>query len=67
MIESGGMLLGNALKNDLVDEVVFYYAPIVGGGHTHAVQLDGLSRRLIDVETKKLGADLRVRGLIKHT
>jgi len=67
MIESGGKLLGNALKNDLIDEVVFYYAPIVGGGRTHAIQIDDLSMSLSEVETKKLGPDLRIRGMIKHS
>lgn len=66
MIESGGKLLGNALKNDLIDEVVFYYAPIIGGGSTHAIQVDNLSQRLHTIESKKFGSDLRIRGLIKH-
>lgn len=67
MIESGGKLLGNALKNDLVDELVFYYAPIVGGGPTHAIQMDNLSQALINVETKRIGPDIRIRGLINHS
>lgn len=67
MIESGGKLLGNAIKNNLVDEVVFYYAPIIGGGSTQAVQLDNLAHKLHSIESKKFGSDLRVRGLIKHT
>ena len=66
MIESGGKLLGNALKNDLIDEVVFYYAPIIGGGSIHSIQLDNLSQKLHSMEIKKLGADLRIRGLLKH-
>jgi len=66
MLESGGKLLGSALEANLIDEVVFYYAPIIGGGSTHAVQAQNLARRLSDMETKKFGSDLRIRGLIKH-
>ncbi len=66
LLESGGKLLANALKNDLVDELVFYYAPLVGGGDKHAVQLNNLSKALYDIKGKKFGADLRIRGLIKR-
>lgn len=65
MMESGGKLLGNALKNGLLDEVVFYYAPILGGGSTRAVPMDGLTRELDSLEIKKFGRDFRVRGLVK--
>jgi len=67
LIESGGKLLGNAIKNKLVDEIVFYYAPIIGGGDTRAIQLDNLSHTLYSIESKKFGADLRIRGLVKYS
>lgn len=66
LMESGGKLLANAFKNDLIDEVVFYYAPILGGGGTHAIQMDNLSRSLCDIQTKKFGNDFRVRAMIKR-
>lgn len=65
MMESGGKLLANALKNTLLDEVVFYYAPIIGGGSTRAIQIDGLTRELDSMEVKKFGRDFRVRGLVE--
>lgn len=66
MLESGGKLLGNALKNNLLDEIVFYYAPIIGGGKTHAIQLDNFCQKLHSIETRKFGSDLRIRGLVNH-
>ncbi len=67
MMESGGKLFANALKNGLLDEVVFYYAPIIGGGSTRAIQADNLTQELQPLEIKKFGHDLRVRALLKQT
>jgi len=66
LMESGGKLLANAFKNDLIDEIVFYYAPVLGGGNTHALQMDNLCRSLSKIQTKKFGCDLRLRALIKR-
>ncbi len=66
MIESGGKLLANALKNDLIDEIVFYYAPIIGGGSTQAVQINDISKKLRSIQMKKLGPDIRISGLIQQ-
>ncbi|MFK5920591.1 MAG: bifunctional diaminohydroxyphosphoribosylaminopyrimidine deaminase/5-amino-6-(5-phosphoribosylamino)uracil reductase RibD [Verrucomicrobiota bacterium] len=67
MIESGGKLLANALKNDLIDEVVFYYAPIIGGGCTQAIQSNDISKKLSSIQMKKLGPDIRISGLIQRS
>ncbi|MCF6312355.1 MAG: bifunctional diaminohydroxyphosphoribosylaminopyrimidine deaminase/5-amino-6-(5-phosphoribosylamino)uracil reductase RibD [Verrucomicrobiales bacterium] len=64
LMESGGKLLANALKNDLVDELILYYAPIIGGGPTQAVQSHSLSRRLKHIQSKRFGDDIRLSGLI---
>lgn len=66
MVESGGKLLTNALSNNLLDEVILYYAPIIGGGGTRAVQADGLTRALESLEIRRFGRDFRVRGLFDH-
>lgn len=67
MIESGGKLLANALKNDLIDEVIFYYAPIIGGGSTQAIQINNISKKLSSIEMKKIGPDIRINGLIQRS
>ncbi len=62
MIESGGRLLGHALAEGLVDEVILYLAPILGGGDTRLIPVDGLVARLERVEYLPIGDNLRVRG-----
>ena len=69
LVEGGGELVGSLVDEKLVDEVMFFIAPkIIGGGYssvkgsgaadiTKAVELD-------DIEIKKYGKDIFVRGTI---
>jgi diaminohydroxyphosphoribosylaminopyrimidine deaminase/5-amino-6-(5-phosphoribosylamino)uracil reductase len=67
LIEGGGGLLGDAFRSKLVDEVCLYMAPILCG--EGCVPLAGArlpaSAELADVTIKKIGDDLRVRGLVR--
>ena len=66
MIEGGGKLLGDAFAKKLVDEVCLYIAPILCG--VKGVPLVGAalpaSRELLQPSVKRIGKDLRLRGLV---
>ncbi len=62
MIESGGRLFAHGLANDLIDEVVIYLAPIIGGGDTRIMALNQLVADLEEVDYTPVGRDLRVTG-----
>lgn len=68
LIEGGGNLLGQAFDLKLVDEVVFYIAPIIAGGPTVIGGLGaGASAESIRLENatyKKIGSDIRVSGRV---
>ncbi len=64
MLESGGRLLAHALEEGLVDEVLLYLAPLLGGGANRLVPIDGLVSRLEKVEFMSIGDNLRVRGRV---
>lgn len=67
LLESGGKLLGQVLGQGLVDELWIYRAPLVAGGDRLAFQgLGGQQMALRQVETKRLGSDLRTRGLLSN-
>lgn len=62
MLESGGRLLAHALEEGLVDELILYLAPILGGGHSQLFPADHFLSRLDQVEFQAFGDNLRVRG-----
>jgi diaminohydroxyphosphoribosylaminopyrimidine deaminase/5-amino-6-(5-phosphoribosylamino)uracil reductase len=64
LLESGGRLLAEALKDGLVDELILYLAPILGGGSTRLLPVDGLVARLARPEFLPVGDNLRVRGRV---
>ncbi len=66
MLESGGRLLGEALAAGAVDEVILYYAPLLGGGGARLLPAEGLLARLEAIETERFGDDLRIRGKVRH-
>lgn len=66
MVESGGRLLSHGLANDLVDEVVIYIAPILGGGDTRLFPVDRIVADLADVTYEQIGRDMRVTGFPKR-
>ncbi|MED5470349.1 MAG: RibD family protein, partial [Verrucomicrobiota bacterium] len=67
MIEGGGKLLGEAFRKQLVDEVCFYIAPILCGNKCTPVADIAFpsSAQLCDITVKRIGEDLRVRGLVR--
>lgn len=64
MLESGGRLLAHALEEGLVDEMLLYLAPLLGGGANRLIPIDGLVSRLEKVEFMSIGDNLRVRGRV---
>jgi diaminohydroxyphosphoribosylaminopyrimidine deaminase/5-amino-6-(5-phosphoribosylamino)uracil reductase len=64
LLECGGRLLAEAFAGGWVDEVVFYVAPIIGGGERRAVEGGGFLRRLRDPEAVWFGPDLRYRARV---
>lgn len=62
MLESGGRLLAHAMSLGLVDELILYLAPRLGGGHTRLLPVDGITAELSDLEVTKIGPDIRLRG-----
>ncbi len=64
MLESGGRLLAHAIEEGLVDELILYLAPMLGGGSTRLVPVEGLLARLDHPEFVTVGDNLRVRGRV---
>ncbi len=63
MLESGGRLLSSALREGLIDEVILYFAPVLGGGKRF-LALDDDVVRLQQVEFTPFGDNMRVRGFL---
>lgn len=66
LIESGGRLFAHALANDLLDEVVLYLAPLIGGGESRLMPLDHVVADLGEVTYEPMGRDLKVTGFPKR-
>lgn len=62
LLESGGRLLAHALEEGLVDELVLYQAPMIGGGGKAVIPIGNYVTRLEAVEYKQIGPDLRIVG-----
>ena len=62
LIEGGGEVLTEALRQNLVNEVAFFIAPAAMGTKPRAVKKLGASLRLRDVRYEKVGPDLLLRG-----
>lgn len=67
MLESGGRLLSEGLAAGLVDEVILYYAPILGGGERRLLPGDGILAKLEGIEVEPFGNDLRIRGRVARS
>ncbi|MEM6278472.1 MAG: dihydrofolate reductase family protein, partial [Verrucomicrobiota bacterium] len=67
LLESGGRLLTHALSEGLVDEVILYFAPRLGGGSTRLLPVDGITSHLSDLEILKIGPDIRVSGSVSRS
>ncbi len=67
LIEGGAKILGDAFNRRLVDEAVFYIAPLVIGG-SHIAIADEIARTF-EIENpsyKKFGSDIRICGAVKY-
>jgi diaminohydroxyphosphoribosylaminopyrimidine deaminase/5-amino-6-(5-phosphoribosylamino)uracil reductase len=66
MTEAGGIFSAALFEEDLVDEVVVYYAPLLCGGPSPALAGAGLAQSLHLAETEftRLGGDIRFRGIV---
>jgi diaminohydroxyphosphoribosylaminopyrimidine deaminase/5-amino-6-(5-phosphoribosylamino)uracil reductase len=72
MIEGGGMILGHALDQRLIDKVQIYIAPILTGGGVVAFAGNGArstleSARLERIRFERVGPDLCVSGYPKYS
>lgn len=71
LIEGGGCTLGEALDHHLIDNIVFYIAPILLGGPTPALGGSGVpsnesAPRLKNPTYRQIGPDLRVEGEVAY-
>lgn len=65
MLEAGGKLTAAMFAAGLVDEAVIYQAPLLCGGGTIPALVDfPKSLELREIDRKRFGADLRLRGLV---
>ncbi|MAS92247.1 MAG: riboflavin biosynthesis protein RibD [Verrucomicrobiales bacterium] len=64
LMESGGRLLAHALESKLVDEVVLYLAPILGGGPKSLIPVQKIAAELKGIEVTKIDRDIRVVGRV---
>lgn len=64
LIEGGGQTHGEAFKQNLVDEVRFFIAPVIQGGKVPAVAGQIPLARLKSVTHTVIGSDLMVSGLV---
>lgn len=69
LVEAGGRLCGRLVDEGWADEVVVYLAPLITGGEVPALGGEGASTlaerwRLEPVTFKKIGNDVRLRGLL---
>ncbi|MDF1740588.1 MAG: bifunctional diaminohydroxyphosphoribosylaminopyrimidine deaminase/5-amino-6-(5-phosphoribosylamino)uracil reductase RibD [Verrucomicrobiales bacterium] len=62
LLESGGRLLAHALEAGLIDELVLYLAPIIGGGGSKTIPVQDFAARLDDVDVTMSGPDIRIIG-----
>lgn len=71
MIEGGGTTASRALQENVVDKVLFFYAPKILGGEGRdmigalGIKQVGRCRRIRDVEVKRFGPDLLISGYLK--
>lgn len=68
LIEGGGSVLAAAFSERLVDEVVFYTAPLISGSGrpvVDATAFDGGSVALRFVSAEMIGADVKLRARLK--
>jgi diaminohydroxyphosphoribosylaminopyrimidine deaminase/5-amino-6-(5-phosphoribosylamino)uracil reductase len=62
MLESGGRLFAYGIAKGLIDELVLYVAPIIGGGSNRLLPVDGIVADLKDMRSKRIGPDIKITG-----
>ncbi len=62
MLESGGRLFTYGIAKGLIDEIVLYVAPIIGGGGNRLLPIDGIVADLKDMRSKRIGSDIKITG-----
>lgn len=70
LVEGGGEIVGSMIDEGLVDECIFFIAPKIIGGTNTSIKGLGVKSidkalRLDDVEVKRFGEDVFVRGMIR--
>ncbi len=65
LIESGGRLLAHALDQGHVDEMIYYIAPLMGGGATVPMPETAAISELEGLEVVQIGGDTRISGVVK--
>lgn len=68
LVEAGGVFSAALFQQNLVNEVVLYYAPLLCGGPVTALAGTGLSSslRMTNSEFTRIGDDIRLRALVTH-
>jgi diaminohydroxyphosphoribosylaminopyrimidine deaminase/5-amino-6-(5-phosphoribosylamino)uracil reductase len=66
MVEAGGQLVAELLKNDLVDECIIYLAPMITGGLPAVAGMSSPNLSLSEADWSRFGDDVRLRALV-HT
>ncbi|MFT5469207.1 MAG: diaminohydroxyphosphoribosylaminopyrimidine deaminase [Verrucomicrobiales bacterium] len=66
LLECGGRLMGHAFEQQIVDEIQFYVAPLIGGGNRRAVEGEDFRCELVDPKWEAVGSDLRVTAAIRY-
>lgn len=70
LIEGGGQILGDAFSRGLVDEVQFYFTPLLAGGPVVATaggdRALPTGRELCDCHYERLGPDVLLTGETSH-
>jgi diaminohydroxyphosphoribosylaminopyrimidine deaminase/5-amino-6-(5-phosphoribosylamino)uracil reductase len=70
MIEGGGATASRALKEGVVDKVLFFYAPkIIGGEGRDMIQTLGIrkidqSKKIKNIEISDIGKDFLISGYL---
>lgn len=64
LMESGGSLFSHAIGRKLIDEVVFYLAPIIGGGDKTIMPIPGVMADLEELQVDRIGPDVRITARV---
>ena len=67
LLESGGRLFAQGLSEGLIDEVILYIAPLIGGGTTRLMpdSQDDFLAQLENISVEQIGPDTKITGFLK--